>query len=318
MPIDYAAFRYEAVFDFIELDIQLHRASNHQTVSKALGASYVIPLDPHSGGPLIKNEAGHYPNGGSTNRFGVRIQDPASQRDVQARLRPLEESHGIAHPVGIRVLEVAFDAYAPPDAQHSLVDMAFHFNRGLAPRVSNDLEFNFFTAIRKKVGNDGVADLRFPMERFETERQVKQLLQQGRTIKIGENGSGHTQRIYVKTSDTAPDLSDGRVPLPASQHRARFENTFSGSKLPFTLLDDMVSDSFVEKLSPFFAWRLVPQESPLTLRQLTIGARELRPRISNGRVKGTREFSRNTRADDALNRRAYDALRALSKRWRLG
>lgn len=131
----------------------------------------------------------------------------------------------------------------------------------------------------------------------------------GRVIAIGNKTDPTSQRIYFKTTD-----HNGKPIEDTREHRARIEVTLQGEALPMTTLEDWEGYSF-KGLAEFFKFRVLKDGLDPTIKAAAeyparIGKREKR----NRREGGTRLYAKQTRADTALNRKAYDALRELTRR----
>ena len=84
-----------------------------------------------------------------------------------------------------------------------------------------------------------------------TKRDTFQELDAGYTAHTGEDGGDHTTRHYVKRHDTMDGVP--HAALAATQHRARFENTWRGNHTPpFKTLDEWRNFRF-ESLAQQFA-----------------------------------------------------------------
>ncbi len=281
----YSRFRFKAVVDWIELEIQTVKATNFQTLRRGSGVNFVESQD--AGG------------GGAAKVFRFRIQDPGRWSDVEdvlSRLPPLAIAPKVTG------IEIALDAYSEDSSRERLAELAAHFakyntapastNRRFSGRWKGDVE-----PFRHIAGNT-------------------RKLQAGRVINVGNKGDPRSQRIYVKTTD------NNAQPLPDSGCRARFENTFQGAgltanRLP-TLLHDWGCFRF-ESLSAFYAFRTLKDG----LDPIVAVAMEAHPQVGerkkiNRKEGGTRLHPKPTRADSLLNELARDALRKLSLRWKRG
>ena len=149
-------------------------------------------------------------------------------------------------------------------------------------------------------------------------------LADGYTVHLGETRPGiedpFAARWYVKSTDT---LAGGGayVDLPFAEHRARMEATFRGDLCPFRSLEEWRGFRF-QRLSQYF--RQVKRR-PIAPGLPAGRVEMLQTLASSGYVhrlgrtpdptkaaQHRRQGLRIVRADVALNKRIYDALRALT------
>ncbi len=278
---DYSRYRFRAEVDWIELKIVLTVPTNFPTVRRRLEVEYAVPIAP---GP-----------GGAAMTFVVKIQSPSSWAEVNARLQRLTVDHPLAKPVEVTGIEIALDAYSRNESFDDLVEMATRFYRQACKLVSDNRR-----ASRTKT------DISYPLESAD---QLRRQLAIGFNLYIGNRTDTECQHIYVKQTD-------GGLPLPLAQQRARTEFTVTGEKVPTLLFDDWRGYRF-DQFAPYFKYRRLKAglsmfiASPMR-RMAQVGERRARF-ARHGKL---RSFSPCTEADQKLNSLAYDALRELTRRWK--
>lgn len=282
---DYSAYKFRAEIDWIELRLEFISATNFDTVRNRLDAPFAEPL----------NEGA----GRAATIFKVRIPSPQSWDDLELTLVKLIHDHELKRAPEVTGIEVALDAYSKAANRDELVDMACHFYRGAQKLVSPNRRL-YRT---KKDPVYGITDL----------RDLRKHVADGYNINVGslKDGDTVTQHGYVKETDKG-----GKVVLPASEHRARFEFTLYGASVPHTSLSAWRRHKFTEMAS-FFKFRQLksttnPSTAAAFANSAQIGVR-LPPKTGG---RGRRVFSKATEADVALNQLSYDALRELTRRMR--
>lgn len=286
---EYAGYRFRAEIDWIELKIRTKKPTNFHTVRKRLDAPFV---ETHNEG-----------SGGAATEFFVKFYNPANWRFIDLSLQKLTHDHPLAGPIEVTGIEVALDAYSKSCDHHALAQMTAKFYRGLTYLVSENQRIVF--------GGKGSA------ERIPLTKVLLKKIEQGGNIYIGNSkpegdlgdpNSWMLQHIYLKEVDR-------KKSLPIEEHRARIEITLKGVALPYKLLDEWKSHQFTAQ-SQFFKFR-APKEGLSLLQQSNFdavcqyGAKRAKSADFKRRI-----YSGLTRADSALNARAYDALKNLSKRMR--
>lgn len=282
----YAALKFRAVVDWVELRVVTASPSNFSTVRARTGASFVDALDEGAGGAASK--------------FHVRFQEPGSWEEVEDSLAKFTHDHPLAEPVTVRAIEVALDAYSRFNDRDDLVQMAYGFYKFAAFMASE----NRFISRSK---HDSMS--------LRTHTLRRHHLDEGYNVYVDKKGADVQQHIYVKETT----IRDGLViPLPRREHRARTEITFTGTGVPEGLLSDWQAFSFTELSSCFSYRKLKPVLHPMLRVALEhwhqVGEAKLRPR----RNRGKKLYLSSTLADTELNARAYSALRELTKRMRAG
>lgn len=278
----YAALKFRAVVDWIQLRVVTAAPSNFDTVRKRVGASRVTPLNAGAGGAATE--------------FLVRLQEPESWQKVDEALSRFTHDHPLAEPVTVHAIEIALDAYSRFNSRDDLVEMAFGFYKFATFMTSE----NRFMSRSK---HDSMSLRTWTLRRRE--------INAGYNIYVDKKGADVQQHIYLKETTIKGGLV---VPLARSEHRARTEITFTANGVPEGLVSDWRTFNFTELADRFNYRRLKPKLLPQVRFALErvhqVGEARLRPRKN----RGTRLFSPSTLADKELNARAYSALRELTKR----
>lgn len=278
----------KAVVDFFEIEARTAQPSQGQHVHRKLKQcgieSTVFPID--DSGNVATGKAR------TSNRFKIRIQDPANGASVQSTLTELTHCLTfIPESVKLTAIEVALDLYGgTPESVAQLY-------RGLTNVPSAN----------HRIYRDKEAKRDKPSAIPQNSGTFVRLIEDGWQIAIGNQTDEHYVHAYWKTHDNGQ-------PLDTSEHRARIEVRLQGQSLPCDASTIMGMDFTV--LSDCFKFRkdrddLNPLEQVISSAKTQIGERKKRNRSEGG----TRMHSAITQADTALNRKAYDALRGLSKTW---
>lgn len=296
--VDPRAFSISAVIDWVALRITLRTPTNPQTLRRWWRKTMRVPA------PYFQAV------NGSMNRtsvtFEFRVQDPASPAAVESIVEALAQEFPLAEPVTIFGVEVALDARAKV-AGASVPAMAEHMFQFHAELVDD----------WRVPGEEGTTG---DVERPTTRSELLATFETGRTIFVGPRDASCIQRFYFKSTDRR-----GRLPLDVADHRARCEVRLLRELAPFTTFDEWRAFDFTS-LKRFFAfrelhpsvtkvrrnlWRQIVRPAPNRHRP---SDRHLADKLA--RETRGRKFSTATRADVALNARAYDALRNLTARQR--
>lgn len=290
----YDDVRIVALVDFIAIDLRLKAPTHPEAITK---------LGPE--GTSYRREImlpGHV-----TKELAIAIQDPTPEvyREV---IRKISDRFPFEKEPRVSELEISMDFWLPDPTLDNLGEVAtrlFHFAKDKPEKQR---------LVTGKRPPRNVQD-------FGTLTDVTKAMQTGDfTIYAGFGIDGKakprspiSQRYYVKRTD-------GKAMLPRDQWRARMENTFFGSGLPFTTLDEADTFRFEGLAKHFKFWR-VPCDADLTLGQrklfsvipgINIPPRHVRRPPGLPRID--RRSQRVLFADD-LGRRTDGALRALSRRW---
>jgi hypothetical protein len=298
--MDYSAFRFVAVVDFMQFEIQTAKPTNFWTIKKRFGLDFVEPQN-----------AGE---GGAATVFRFKLQDPHCWHEVVLQLQAIAQEFALVAPPIVTAIEVSFDAYSNGAIREELVELTARLYKFQANVVSDNRRF--------EGSGKGVRDGEGTLGGFD---RVRRLLGSGRVIAIGHQrddkwgrwkADPESQRIYFKTTDR------GGETLPDNQHRARIEKTLQGSAIVNGTLEHWEAFKF-ETLSDSFRFRALKGDLNRLLqlsadRTEQIGERRARARVKSDRTaySGSRLYSSATKADTDLNRRARRALRDLSARWR--
>ncbi|WP_250517986.1 hypothetical protein [Caballeronia sp. ATUFL_M1_KS5A] len=288
--IDYTCFRFRAEVDWLELEVSTKRPTNFSAVRRRAGVRHVTALDLGTGEPLPKGR-----ENAACSRFRFRVQEPSNWESIDGTLAALDRTVGFAAAPLVTAIEISLDAYHLSHDQSALVSLAAHFYRFNTSPASDNRRFG--GQFVGGASGTGTADT------------VIRRLGEGRVLNVGNASDDRSQRIYFKATDE-------RQPLPFNERRARYENTLRcvGELIP--AVDFWKAFDFCS-LADLYRFRrlrvgLTPLEDKSSGAVDQLGARRERKR----REGGTRLYSRLTEADTELNRRAYDALRELRRRWR--
>jgi hypothetical protein len=271
----YDRYKLAAEVDWISTQLTTARITNAQTVMRHLpGASFVQAV-----------QAG---DAGEASQFIVRVQQPDSWTQIDKSVAILSASVPLVGMPAVAGIELAFDAYSKAQNPDDVVGMAARLYTGIQNTASFNHRFS------------GVPGKKFPIG-IQHQKALHRHLADGRVIFIGNRGDVHYQRVYVKTTDNGHEL-------PSHLHRARFENCLSSERLPRLTWAEWHDYDFAQ-LSHWFKFRLIaddgyPPEARLLFAWL--------PQVGQLRRTKRRKFPPFTRADVALNRKAYDALRRLT------
>lgn len=280
----YAGYRVEAVVDWIELEVELNKASNGGALNrlgrKELGFNaHFRPLDKGAGG--------------AATRFCFRIQDPPSWAGIADVLQALGEEYSFAAEPVITGMEVSLDAYAKGASLEALAQLTAERYRFMQTTVSGNHRYSGRRARKHDV--EGIAV-----------KTLHSRLADGRNIVIGHRNAPLSQRLYVKTTDNA-----GAIRLPQERWRSRWELTLQGPEMPFRTLAQARGYRFV-RLSKFFATRQ-PTENLSSFERLRMAANR-NPGSKREKKVLRRWYSSQTVADSTANAVVYAALRKLTRR----
>jgi len=294
MGMDLSDARLKAEVDWIEVRFRLERSTNFKTLYDR-GQSFIKAFSEDDNGLRRVGNTG-------ANTFSVRLQCPGSFADVVKALDKITSGNRIIGTPEIVGLELALDIYSVSGNDNALADRAYNMFQFATKFASDNRRFT---------GTLGNKDA-LPIPEHGDE--VKNLLNQGRGIFIGNKHDDLHQRIYVKRTDN-------HNMLPVSGHRARYEVTFKDGRVPVRDLDELQSFKF-ESLAYWFRF-CRPKPAALTggpfqkYRQmfLTMDTRpgEVRERLT---PRGKRKHATSMERDKEFNAKSADALRGLSRRWK--
>ncbi|MES2365737.1 MAG: hypothetical protein V4563_07600 [Pseudomonadota bacterium] len=291
---DYCELRFRAVVDWAEFEICTTKTTNFWTVQQALREIQGLPrnVSPYVAGYDI-NTGKKYPecdvNKPST-LFRFRVQDPTNFQVLETVLAFIEAKFCLQSSSSLIAIEVALDAY------NANPEQAARFYKFLSTVVSSNRRIY-------RGNREIVKSVPIPIA------TITQRLSEGWQIGIGDQPADYYQHIYWKTTD------NNGTPIPDSEYRARIEITLRGSALTSSSLGDFACFDF-GSLNKFFRFRMMkpglePRMQCLADSYEQIGERKSRKRSEGG----IRLYSTLTQADTALNGRARDALKELSRRW---
>ncbi len=293
---NYSNFKFMAVVDWIELEIQTATPTKFWRIRKAIKElPFVTPCDPVTGDAFPRCFSNT-----PTTLFRTRVQDPYCWLDVIKKSKEIAENFPLAAIPKVIAIEIAFDAYSKGASREELAELTARFHKYQTHPVSGNRRFSG----RWKGDVEGLTAF----------DRTRRMISQGRVINIGNKTDIQSQRIYFKTTDK------GKL-LPDFQHRARIEVTLKKVLPPVQIFSECTKMSF-ESYSRFFQFRTLKDGlDPITRiaaeRTDQIGERKQRWRAKKDRTgySGDRLYSVATQADVALNNYARYALRELSRRW---
>lgn len=288
--MNYSAFRFRAVVDWIEVQIQTEKTTNFQTVQRAFNEALCLPV-----GLNIWTKSHDANEGGAACHFSVRIHDVSRYSDIDNLLIKVCAKLVLKPGFKINKIELALDAYCDDPATQ-----AARFYKFMTHPVSDN----------RRMYHDHAGSVKAMPRTIEA---ITRHLSEGWQIGIGNKTDDRYQHIYFKTTDTHQGERQ------EVERRARIEVRLSGAALPCQTHYAWKKFKF-ETLAQYFRFtKLKDDLEPLiqtTAEALDqIGERRARKRVHVGRDSGTRLHSRATQADAELNSKARDALRKLSARW---
>jgi len=278
-------FRFRAEVDWIEWEVVLQTPSNAQTIRRHGRFTFVEAIDPREGA--------------AATIFRFRIHDPKTFRSAARRVDDLEPLFPMTVEPRLSGIEVSFDAY-PANSEDP--------NAEAMSRMAADW-FKFLThpvSPKGRFAGRWVGDVEPVPGGLGTAR----MLAAGRVLVIGDRNDDLMQRIYVKKTDAS-------TPLPPHQHRARIEVAMRNIAVPCASMAEGADFRF-ETLAPYFRFRRLKDDLDSATaygmaRATQLGARRHRRTRTGGKAM----FGAATRADLVMNKAAREALRELTRRWRL-
>jgi hypothetical protein len=282
--MDYSRFRFKAVVDWIEIEIQTAKPTNFHTLRR-------IGTLPHV---RAQNEG----PGGAATIFRFEVYDPDSWHDIILSISKLEAEYAFSAAPIVTGIEIAFDAYSKGEATaDELCELTASYYRNMTLPVSSNRRL-----YRDFKGSGKAIPRQFPA--------LIRDISEGWQIGIGDKKAAQYQHLYFKTVDY-----NGKE-LPKAKHRARIEITLRGNELPSSIEEWREKD--FTKVSRFFKFRK-PKDNLDSFTQVIVGAvpqigeRKERKRKEGG---GVRLYHKPTQADKVLNEKASQALRNLTSRWK--
>ena len=292
--MDYNKFRFNAVIDWIEIEITTIKSTNFQTIRRHCGLKYVEAIGAGAGG--------------AATNFIFKFHDPKNWLGIIDMLKEIEIEFLLANEPIVKSIEVSFDAYSRNATSDELVELTGRFYRYLTNPVSQNHRFS-----GRKIG-----DVEFICSR----RDVEKFLELGRNICIGNNKDDESgfnkykadeeyMQIYCKKTD-----NDG-TPITVSDHRARIEIRLQGTKLPCSTLSEWRGFKF-ESLSQYFNFRTdniqVIEKAPEWYKK---AVHSVVAQLGAVRAYQRRKHSLLTLPDKELNNQVYESLRCLTNRMRI-
>lgn len=287
--MDYSLFRFEAVVDFIEARIHTTKRNQGWKMKRALalhGISYVKPVQPDAAG--------------WSSQFTVRLYDPRNFAAMRSKLAIIEEKFPFTSPPTITMIEVAFDGYLKdlvrPSNRNDLAVLAAR----MAYRNANQVSDN------RRIYWQGKGSPRAMPRSLEG---LEHKLAEGWNVGIGNKTAPQYQHCYVKTTD------HNKKPIPAGDHRARFEIRLGRNHLPHTDIESYADFKF-ETLAQYICFRK-EDESATPLQQVIVagyGAQASARKSIKRRNGGGIRTSIMPR-DEELNRIVRKRLQTLTQRW---
>lgn len=288
--MNYDNYKFVAVIDWIDVEIETVRATNFFTLRRLIDDKYVEALNPTASN--------------SATKFRIRIHDLKLWNSLHNLLNEIKEKYSFRKEAEISAIEVSIDGYSKRHSKQDLLELTEHYLRFLSRPVSQNIRFS---------GTDDKQTKQ--IESIDSAEQLQNLLKNGRNICIGNTKSKNNKwikaddeymQIYCKTTDNGMELK-------VENHRARIEVRLQGLALPVKSVRDFEKFGF-QKLAKYFNMRTLdtnvldkaPNSYMKVLNNVTmIGA--------EGKFN-RRKYSPITKADSALNDKFYEALRNLTIR----
>jgi hypothetical protein len=290
--MNYTKYRYRAVVDWLEIEIECVEPKKFWTIQDAVKNALSMP---EYETPFVKAIDG---DNHASKRFMIRIQDPETAKSIDDLLTTINDEIPLVPGARIVASEIALDAYgAPPE-----------FVCHLFKYITNHVDTN--QRLYRDYKGSGQA---IPSHLDSLIRYVSD----GYQIGIGDTTADRYQHGYYKQTDGKYENGKPNS-LDLKDQRPRFEIRLRGGGLPFSDWNDWRCFKFESLRKDYFNFRKLKdsltaeQRADCDNRSLHVGLKKTRP----GRDGRTREFSRITVADKELNELVRDSLRNLSKRWK--
>jgi len=287
--MDYSLFRFEAVVDFVEIEIHTVAPTQGKAIQrkcKLFGVTYAKRI----------GERGSY----SGKAFRIRLYDVQSFMRLRSKIASIDEAFPFARPATITMIEVAFDGYLKGKLNNTQQAELAKLAATMAYRIANPVSSN----TRTYAGYRGSPQA-LPRSFDSLVRQISE----GRNVGIGNKRDERYQHCYLKTVDR-------NECLPVELHRARFEIRLTEAGLPHQDVEAWENFKF-ETLAKHISFRKVPDGATVFEHMLANAAADRashKRSIKRRNGGGTR--SHTLRADRELNEIVRDRLRNLTKRWR--
>ncbi len=299
----------KASFDWVDASVTLGRPTQLQHVRRLLRPEFerhglfIRPVAPGAGNVAL--------------RFVIRLQDVARWATLHQLHSRLQQRFGVAES-RIERMEIAVDAYLQqtnlPSLHRQLAEVGIHWYLRLAKPLSSAARFYGKDEAGEELLREVGSDVRGP-------RQLVDCLATPMTLYVGHKDDPLSMRMYVKDRDR-------NQPLPATEHRLRFELTVKRAGWSALALDgpptlmQFTQFGFAKVVRGYFHARRLGELSSLQTQVFRGRASVLTQPMARGerRVRGFRHraFSPSTRADSRFNEKLYDALRDLERRLHRG
>lgn len=290
--MNYSNFRFEAVVDFVEIEIQIERPSNGGAVKRIAKVAYAEALD-----------AG---DGGAASIFRIRLYDVKSHAALLGEIERIGNIFPFSIPATITALEVAFDGYSNPKAgnpatRHDLIVLAARLSFMLANPVS----------VNRRIYHKFKGSGRAMPKTLDT---MIEFIGKGYNVAVGNNGNKIndpvSQHGYFADHDRGSYIED------KSEHSARSEVRIVGD------IGSLAGFRF-ENLAKFLYCRTEPEAPVLPVLRLALAGqgsnlfkRQDRPRTNQSKCgRGGKPKQFDAPADRKLNAIICAKLRELSCRW---
>jgi hypothetical protein len=320
-----AAFRTQAVIDWIDLAVTLQSGTQFRYVQAALRSILGLATDPY----VEPVNAGA---GGVATRFILRVHDThtATLHELERITSGLALVRPFVKPPEVTGIELALDFYSRSNP-NAVPDMVHRLQSSIAAYADNPRQFDPDKAQQPKHGN------RF-LNRDRPEPVTGLALDPRLNLRIGNAGDAVQWQVYDKRTD------NNRQPIEPGQRRARAEFTLSGEEFAkrvlgpnvgsrLATLDDLRTFRF-ETLADLLHFRKFKPiedvtDDPVVARALAklrahgivnylpgsvAFYRDGRRPSGSGR-RATRKHSKHTVADAELNDIARRTLKALTGRF---
>jgi hypothetical protein len=230
---EWRSFRFEAVVDFIEIEIRTAAPTQGKAIQrkcKLFGVAYA------------KRHGGRGSYAGTV--FRIRLYDVKNFSALQSKIASIENEFPFPRPAVVTMIEVAFDGYLKQEVNDAHGDDLAMLTASIAYRVANPVSQN----TRTYAGYRGSPQA---LSRF-IEVLARQI-SQGRNVGIGNKRDDQYQHCCLKTVDR-------NERLPAELHRARFEIRLAGAGLPHQDIEAWRNFKF-QKLARHISFRMGLQEA---------------------------------------------------------
>ena len=289
--MDYSIFRFEAVVDFIEIEIhtvQKHLGGVMHNRCAIFGFSHFTPVGANAGG--------------WANVFRTRLHDLKTFAALKSKLATIESEVPFASPPTITRIEVAFNGYLKDEMQ----------NRAGAGQLLVALAARMVYRIARPVSENRRIYRDYKGSPTTIPRSIESLgrkLTESWNVAFGNLTADQYQHGYVKTTD------HNKKPIPIEDYRARFEIRLAGAGLPHVDIESWKSFKF-ESLTPYISFRKEdPTATPLQQILIAGYADRASHRKAFKRKAGGGTRANIMPADRELDGIVSEKLRELSRRW---